>query len=177
MLIGFTDIETTGKNEPEHRIVEVACGLFDLSTGREIDMWVRRSNPLRSIDAKAREVHGIAREDLEAEPTWDLLAPELIAKLDAGDIWAAHNGDFFDFPFIERELGRVGTLYRFKRTFDTMVQARWATGNGKNPTLGELCQCLDVTYDPSAAHSAEYDIRVMAKAFFAARRLGFYEIA
>ena len=55
-LIGFVDIETSGKNEPDHRIIEVACGIYNLSTGEEIDMWVRRSNPLRPIDKKAFEV-------------------------------------------------------------------------------------------------------------------------
>jgi len=176
-IVSFYDTETTGKNEPEHRFVEFTIMDFDLATGAHIETWTRRCNPLRRIDAKAQQVHGITLAELENEPTFDVLAPEVIERLRRGDLVCAHNGDFFDFPFTIRELARVGHLFTFKRTFDTMAGARWATGNGKIPRLGELCQCLDVPYDPALAHSAEYDVGVMAACFFEARRIGQFQIA
>jgi DNA polymerase-3 subunit epsilon len=175
-IVSFYDTETTGKNEPEHRFVEATIMDFDLSTGQHIDTWTRRFNPMRRIDAKALAVHGITLDELAAEPTFDLLAPELIERLNRGALTCAHNGDFFDFPFTIRELIRVGHPYTFRRTFDTMTAGRWATGNGKIPTLGELCRSLDVPYDPAKAHSAEYDVSVMAACFFEARRLGYWQI-
>lgn len=175
-VVSFYDIETTGKNEPEHRFVEATVMDFDLSTGAHIDTWTRRCNPERRIDVKAQQVHGITSADLENEPTFDALAPELINRLNRGDLTVAHNGDFFDFPFTIRELARVGKMFTFKRTFDTMVNARWAAAYGKIPRLGELCMALDIPYDPALAHSAEYDVGVMAKCFFEARRLGRFQI-
>lgn len=174
--VTFYDTETTGKNEPEHRFVELTCMDFDLSTGQHIDTWTRRCNPMRRIDPGAQKVHGITAADVENEPTFDLLAPELIQRFRETDLVVAHNGDFFDFPFTIRELIRVGHPFTFRRTYDTMVNARWATGNGKIPTLGELCRCLDVDYDPEKAHSAEYDVSVMAACFFEGRRIGKFQI-
>lgn len=176
MILGVLDTETSGKNEPEHRIVEFAGKRFDMSTSQPIDSLIRRYNPMRAIDKKAFEVHGISRDELAGEPLWQDGADELIAYLGSADVWCAHNGDWFDFPFIIREFERVGRRFAFRNTFDTMVNARWATSNGKNPALGELCQCLDVPYDPSQAHAAEYDIDVMAACIFAARRLGYFII-
>jgi len=174
-IVNFLDTETTGINEPEHRIIETCCGLFDLDTEEEIEFKLWRSNPMRGIDAKAAKVHGITLPMLANEPTWDLIAPEIGQTIRDSEMIVAHNGDYFDFPFVERELRRVGVIIQLPRTFDTMTQARWATHHGKLPRLGELAASLDVPYDPSQAHAADYDVRVMAKCFFEGRRLGFYQ--
>lgn len=174
-LVNFLDLETTGVNEPEQRIIEVCCQLYDLDTEEHKKTFLWRSNPLRKIEAKAQKVHGISLADLEKEPTWDLVAPHVAGAIQPCVLAVAHNGDFFDFPFLQREFARVRQGCTFPKTFDTMTQARWATHNGKNPKLGELATCLDIPYDPSQAHSAEYDVSIMAKCFFEGRRIGWFQ--
>jgi DNA polymerase-3 subunit epsilon len=175
-IITFGDIETTGVNLPEERIIETCLIQFDLATEAEIKAWTWRHNPMCKIQAKAQKVHGIKLEDLAHEPTFDVHAPLIRGVIEPSVAFVAHNGDDFDVPFLQRECTRVGHRITFPRTFDTMKQARWATANGKNPRLGELAACLDVPYDPSKAHGAEYDVRVMAQCFFEARRIGWFSI-
>lgn len=173
-VITFGDTETTGINEPQERIIETCLMQFDLDTEEHIKTWLWRCNPMCKIQAKAQKVHGISLADLENEPTWDIVAPAIRGVIEPSCGFVAHNGDDFDVPFIDREMKRVGQNIVWPKTFDTMRQARWATANGKNPRLGELALALDVPYDPSSAHAAEYDVDVMANCFFAGRRLGWF---
>lgn len=177
-LLNVIDIETTGINEPDERIIEHCSSFWDIDTEEHVEDHVWRCNPLRKIHAKALKVHGIRLEDLENEPTWDTIAPLVANTITRPDVVlvAAHNGDDFDIPFIDRELRRVGHIITFPRTLDTMRKARWATANGKNPRLGELATCLDVPYDPAQAHGATYDCHVLALSIFAARRIGWFEL-
>jgi DNA polymerase III subunit epsilon len=176
--VAFTDIETTGLLDPEgeERIIEVAVIQHDLDTGALIREFVWRSNPMRKIGIKAFKVHGISLDDLAKEPTFDLIAPAIRGSIEPCVLAVAHNGDFFDFPFLQRELTRCGQRMTVPKTYDTMVQARWATGNGKNPKLAELALCLDIEYNPKEAHGALYDTRVLAACFFEAKRIGWVKI-
>jgi DNA polymerase III subunit epsilon len=175
-LVNMLDIEATGLNEPEHRIIETCFRLYDFDSGDMVRGYIWRSNPLRKIDAKALKVHGITLDALASEPTFDVIAPLIRGIINNPEVvlHVAHNGDFYDFPFLERELARVGHVSRFPETFDTMQEGRWASGNGKLPKLQELATCLDVEYDTAKAHAAEYDVDVMAQCFFEGRRLGFF---
>jgi DNA polymerase-3 subunit epsilon len=175
-IITFGDIESTGINEPQERIIETCLIQFDLDSEAELKAWLWRSNPLCKIQPKAQKVHGITLADLANEPTFDIVAPAIRGVIEPSFMFVAHNGDDFDVPFIDRECTRVGQRINWPRTFDTMKMARWATANGKNPRLGELAKCLDVPYDPTKAHSAEYDVHVMAQCFFEARRIGWFTI-
>lgn len=175
-VVTFGDIESTGVNEPQERIIEVCLKQFDLDTEQPIKTWLWRCNPLVKIQAKAQKVHGISQADLENEPTWDIVAPAIRGVIEPSFLFVAHNGDEFDVQFIDREMRRVGQHIVWPRTFDTMKKARWATANGKNPRLGELAACLDIPYDPSLAHSAEYDVDIMAQCFFEARRIGWFTV-
>lgn len=170
MIIAGYDLESTGLNEPEHRIIE-ACVMtyeYDPATKahRLLDTWEQRIDPERSIDAKAQAVHGITPADLIGKPKWAEVAPTLSAKLNGADVVVAHNGLDFDFTFTIRELERVGVPLPDFEPFDSMVQGRWATPFGKAPSLMELCWATGVPYDPALAHAASYDVSVMMEAFF-----------
>lgn len=181
ILLGL-DTETTGllgdDGKPgEQRIIELAMTFWEWEKRRHIGSKVWRINPLRSITPKAQEVHGISLADLAGSPTWELVAPEIVKFMNKGDIIIAHNGDNFDLPFICWELMRVKQPVPDVNHYDTMLNGRWATANGKVPTLGELCFALDVDYDPEKAHSALYDINVMMDALFKGIDLGFFNIS
>lgn len=170
MIIGGYDLESTGLNEPQHRIIEVCVIAYDYDPAthafEEIDCWTQRINPQRSIDPKAREVHGISESDLVGKPTFDLVAPTLTQKLDRLDVGVGHNLIDFDAPFTIRELERVGAQLPDFEPFDTMLEGRWATAFGKAPNLQELCWASGEHYDPALAHAAEYDVRRMMSCFF-----------
>lgn len=167
MIITGLDIETTGlSQEKGHRIVEIAMICYDLSRKERL-RYVQRINPERSIEAKAQAVHGIALSDLAGKPKWEAVAPKIIGIFQKSSLLVAHNGDEFDLPFIVNELLRIDlTPPAHLQAFDTMVNGRWATANGKLPSLRELCFACDVDYDPSKAHAADFDVDVMMASFF-----------
>lgn len=172
MILNFLDLETTGLSQAKgDRIIEICMILADSETEKEIGRFVRRINPERSIAPKAQEVHGISIEDLEGEPVWGGIAPTVSKIMDKSDVLIAHNLDF-DGPFVVGELMRAGFGVPDVKTFCTMEAARWATPQGKLPTLQELCWALGVDYDPEKAHSASYDVEVMMESFFRATRVG-----
>jgi DNA polymerase-3 subunit epsilon len=174
--ISGLDLETTGFEAPEgHRIVEVAILTYEFPSRRLVDTYVQRIDPDRNIPAAAQAVHGIAYADLVGKPKWEDVAPTVKAKLDACSLVVAHNAQF-DGPFLGHELLRVGLDLPDADFFCTMEGARWATPNGKTPRLEELCFALNVPFNPSMAHSAEYDVAKMMEAFFEGLRRGFYEV-
>jgi DNA polymerase-3 subunit epsilon len=169
------DLETTGLKQSEgHRIIEFGAILYELETKRLLGKYIQRINPQRPIDTKAQAVHGISFEDVANMPTLEEVAPKIIKVMNAADFFIAHNGEGFDIPFIRNELLRIGLNVDQKPLVDTMLSGRWATGMGKSPNLGELCFATGVPYDTSLAHGAEYDIKVMADAFFVGYDKGFF---
>lgn len=153
--------------------------MYDMDTQAQLGKFVRRFNPGRPIDPKALEVHGITFESVSHLPLLedDAVGIDFIQRiLSKSDIVIAHNGGDFDVPFITKEFARIGKPLPAIHLVDTMKQARWATPLGKVPNLGELCAACGITYDPSKAHAAEYDVDVMVKCFFHAFPLGFYTL-
>lgn len=170
------DTETTGfLDTGDHRFVEVYAGLWDDTTGAQIDAFYKRIHPGRSIPSPASNVHGILLSDLAGCPPFEEIAGELQAFMARGDYMVAHNGISFDGPFLDQEFMRVGLPAHRMRIIDTCTDARWATHNGKNPTLGELCFAMGVPYDASAAHAASYDVEVMMQCFFTGRRWNYFQ--
>lgn len=174
-FIGF-DTETTGLDPVEHRFVEVYAGLYDLGTGKKLKEMEFRIDPQRPIMADAQRVHGISASDLIGKPLWADVAQEVLDFVNLGDFMVAHNGIGFDGPFLNSELKRVGLPSFTKPILDTMVDARWATCNGKLPNLGELCFACEVDYDPSKAHAAAFDVDVMTQCFLKGLEWNFYTI-
>lgn len=174
-VVAGLDIETTGLDVSKgHAIIEIGMLFYELETGAMLGKYIQRINPQRPIDAKAQEIHGIAFSDLTHEPVWKTVAPALLDKLKLADFLVAHNADF-DMPFVGVELMRAGLEIPDVHTVCTMKEGRWATPLGKNPNLGELCFALNIPYDRSKAHSAEYDIACTMQCFFKGLKRGFYQ--
>jgi DNA polymerase-3 subunit epsilon len=170
------DTETTGLSQAKgHRIIEIALLTYELESKTLLSTWVKRFDPERPIDAGAQEVHGISYEDLVGCQKWDELADLISAKLSSVDFLVAHNMGF-DGPFIGKELERVGVAVPKTKTLCTMEGARWACPNGKFPKLAEVAFALQVPYDTSLAHAAEYDCEVTAAVFFKGLERGFYKL-
>jgi len=176
MIVSGLDIETTGLLDPEHRIIEICILLYDLDSQKKLGGYTKRIHPQRSITPKAQEVHGITIHDLAGCPTWDEVASMVARIMSKSDLIVAHNGYGFDLPFIANELVRVGIALPDVQGFDTMLEGRWATPMGKQPSLAELCFATGVEYDPAKAHGAEYDVEVMMAAFFKGVEKGFFKI-
>lgn len=175
MIVTGLDIETTGLDQAKgHRIIEICLISYNLETRQRKLVYNQRINPERSIDAAAQAVHGITLADLVACPKWPEIALPVHKIISMSHLLVAHNGNDFDFPFVGAELMRIGLELPNAKTFDTMVEGRWATPLGKLPTLQELCFACGVEYDPEQAHAAQYDVERMMECFFRAVDWGFF---
>lgn len=177
LIVGF-DTETTGLEPGDHRLVEF-CGTlyeFDGSSFTKKETLNMRINPGRSILPAAQAVHKISIHDLTGKPSWEMVAAQIHGFLEAADLIVAHNGAGFDLPFLNYEFKRVKLPALSVEVFDTMLDGRWATPQGKVPNLGELCFACGVNYDTSKAHAAEYDVQVMMDCVANGVSWGFYNL-
>lgn len=169
-VLGF-DLETTGLSaENGHRIIEFAGIVHDLHTGKALGKFEQRIDPKRSIDPKAQSVHKISLDDLRGKPIWADVAPKVAKLFSRVDMVVAHNGIGFDLPFLLVEMDRVGIELPDVEICDTMVSCKWATPDGKPPSLKELANSLGFIYDTEKVHSALYDVALMMQCFFKARQ-------
>jgi DNA polymerase-3 subunit epsilon len=181
MIIGGLDLETTGFVEPEHRIVEAYLSKYewDPKAGKApvlLGQTHMRFNPQRNIPIESSRVHGIYINDVLTEPTFELTGKKLAQECDTCDVIVAHNGIGFDFPFLIQEWDRCGHDLPDFTPYDTMLEGRWSTPYGKVPSLQELCFACGITYDPSLAHRADYDVGVMMDSFFFGIKHGYFEL-
>lgn len=174
MIICGTDIETTGLIIGEDRIVEFYGSHWDSDSETFIKELHLRINPERSMRAEAQRVHGITLADVMGCPTWADVAEKISTFLNEANIVVAHNGASFDKPFLDFELHRASVPIIAASLADTMIDGKWATPNGKSPSLQELCFACDVSYDATLAHAARYDVERMMECFFLGRKWGFY---
>ena len=106
--IAFFDLETTGTDPREDRIVEISVLKVSPDGSREIK--TRRIDPGVPIPAASTEIHGIRDEDVADEPTFAQVAKSLFAFLDDCDL--AGYGIFrFDVPLLVAEFERVGMAF------------------------------------------------------------------
>ena len=162
MIVLGLDTETTGLKPDKDRIIELAIvAIYDCgSTAKCVYRFNANGRP---IDPAAQRIHGISESDIAHEKSFSENVDAIVASLQEADIIVGHNIGF-DMKFIEAELKRCGIQMPECYTIDTSV-ARWATIDGKTPTLKDLCWACEVDYDPKKAHSALYDVEVVLECF------------
>lgn len=95
------DTETTGlpkhpdaKPEVQPRIIEFGAVIVDAASGdvvRTVNYLINPQQPLEEIITK---ITGLTDADLEGQPTWEEVAPEIAALFAECGIMAAHNLPF-----------------------------------------------------------------------------------
>lgn len=103
--IVFFDIEATGLNIAQDRIVEL-CYIKVFPNGNEASETLR-FNPGIHISAEASEVNGIKDEDVADCPPFKEKAKELAAVFQGCDM-AGYNSNHFDIPLLVEEFIRAG---------------------------------------------------------------------
>jgi DNA polymerase-3 subunit epsilon len=164
------DTETTGL-EPErgHRIIEIGCVelVHRRPTGRTFHRYL---NPDRDIDEGALAVHGISRADLEREPRFAAIVPELVDFI-AGAELLIHNAAF-DVAFLDAEFARLEeagsrtTVAGLCRIVDTLALAR-GLHPGQRNSLDALCKRYGVDNSKRDLHGALLDARILADVYLA----------
>jgi DNA polymerase-3 subunit epsilon len=148
------DLETTGLDPVEDRVIEVAVVLFD-AQGTVLDEWTTLVNP-GDRGAGVVAIHGIQSDWLAAAPTFREIAGDLTDRV-FGRVLVAHNHKF-DLDFIEAEFRRLGLpVASDVMVVDTMNLAEQL---GLPRKLTRLTQQIGIPYYP---HSALDDARAVTQ--------------
>ena len=150
--IVFFDLEATGLDVAEDRIVEISCVRVAADgSARVFDTLV---NPGVEVPADAIQVHGISNDDVAAAPTFERIAGEVDRFLAGADL-AGYNHGRYDLPLLEHELRRAGIDFgwRRRRLIDVSVIFRRKEPRSLAGALRFYC-----SGELSAAHTATADV-------------------
>lgn len=151
--IVFFDLETTGTNTVQDRIVEISY-LKVMPNGNE-DMHTRRVNPEMHIPEASTQVHGITDEDVAQCPTFKEIAKEIARDFEGSDI-AGFNSNRFDVPLLAEEFLRAGVDIDLSRHRFIDVQVIFHKMEQRTLTAAYKLYCGK---DLTEAHSADGDTR------------------
>ena len=101
----FFDLETTGINISNDRIIEI-CYIKVFPNGNE-ESKTMRLNPETHISEESSKITGIYDDDVKECPTFKDVAKELAQSFEGADL-AGYNSNNFDIPLLMEEFLRVG---------------------------------------------------------------------
>ena len=147
----FFDLETTGINIANDRIVEISILKIYPNGNKESKTWL--VNPIIEIPKEASDIHGITNEKVLNEPTFKELAPQISKIIDGCDL-AGFNSNRFDIPLLAEEMLRVGLNFDMKGRKSIDVQVIFHKKEERTLSAGYKFYCGK---DLENAHSAEAD--------------------
>lgn len=149
--IVFFDLETTGINITQDRIVEISF-LKVHPNGKE-EIKSRRINPEMPIPPQATAIHGITDEDVKDCPTFKQVARSLAEQLEGCDL-AGFNSSRFDVPLLAEEFLRAGVDFDMSKRKFVDVQIIFHKKEQRTLEAAYAFYCNKKLDD---AHSAEAD--------------------
>jgi len=147
----FFDLETTGINIANDRIVEISI-LKVHPDGKE-ETYTQRVNPIIEIPKEVIAIHGITNEDVLNEPTFKEIAPKVSDMIKGCDL-AGFNSNRFDIPLLAEEMLRVDVDFDMKNSLAIDVQTIFHKKEERTLSAGYKFYCEKELKD---AHSAEAD--------------------
>jgi DNA polymerase-3 subunit epsilon len=156
--ICFFDLETTGINVVNDRIVEIAIVKIFPNGNKESKTWL--VNPTISIPAETTAIHGISNEKVANEPTFKELAPLVYNMIKDSDL-AGFNSDRFDIPLLAEEMLRAGVDFDMKNSVSVDVQTIFHKKEERTLSAAYKFYCgetLENAHSATADTEATYEI-------------------
>lgn len=149
--ICFFDLETTGINITNDRIVEISILKVFPNGKEERHTWL--VNPTIPIPPEVTAVHGISDADVANKPPFKELAKEVYQLIKDSDL-GGFNSNRFDIPLLAEELLRAGVDFDMKNRVSVDVQTIFHKMEKRNLSAAYKFYC---SKDLEDAHSAEAD--------------------
>ncbi|MFL0352343.1 3'-5' exonuclease [Xanthomarina sp. GH4-25] len=149
--ICFFDLETTGINITNDRIVEISI-LKVYPDGKE-ERYTRLVNPTIPIPAEVTKIHGISDADVADKPTFKDLAKEIHNLIKDSDL-GGFNSNRFDIPLLAEEMLRADIDFDMKNRMSVDVQTIFHKMEQRTLVAAYKFYCDKSLED---AHSAEAD--------------------
>jgi DNA polymerase III subunit epsilon len=161
------DIEATGLDPNDDRVIEVACVVFAQG---EVERHGWLINPGRPISEESRAVHNISDDDVRDAPSFAQVAAQIQAILARG-VPLAYNADF-DRAFLMAEFGRVSgeradvpALRKGVDWLDPLTWARELQQAEKSKSLSAVAERLGI--EAGQAHRAVDDAHTAGRVLYA----------
>ncbi len=149
----FFDLETTGLNIANDRIVELSWLKIDLK-GNETSKSIR-INPEKPIPPESTAIHGITDEDVKDAPTFASIAKKIAKEFEGCDL-GGYNSNKFDIPLLAEEFLRADVEFDMKKRKFIDVQVIFMKMEQRTLSAAYKFYCGK---DLENAHSAEADTR------------------
>jgi DNA polymerase-3 subunit epsilon len=150
--LAFIDLETTGINLANDRIVEIA--IVKVSVNGETKKMRKFINPQIPIPPTATAIHGITDEMVKDQPFFKDVANEIKQFLLGCDL-GGYNSNRFDIPLLVEEFLRSGTDFDVNEVELVDVQRIFHLLEPRNLSAAYKFYC---SKDLTDAHSAEADV-------------------
>lgn len=147
------DIESTGVNARQDRIIELAAIRVEPDGTETEKCWLL--NPGVPIPPETTAIHGITDEIVRNCPTFEEKAEEIAAFFDECDI-SGFNCDRFDVPCLEEEFARAGRDFAAGARRHVDVQRIYHRKEPRDLSAAVRFYC---DRDHTGAHGAEADAR------------------
>lgn len=155
----FFDLETTGISIRSDKITEI--GAYDLFNDTSFESFVCPGIP---IPKESTAINGITDAMVENAPSFSEVASQFLQFCQGDVLLIAHNGLFFDFPFLYFELKRVGLKYPDHwYGLDSLVWARKYRKDLPRHSLQYLRQIFHIP--ENNAHRAMDDTKILSHLF------------
>lgn len=159
--IAFLDLETTGTDIKNDRILEISICKLHPNGDRKIK--TRRFNPGRPIPYSATQIHGIKDEDVKDQPPFKSLAKGIFDFITGCDI-GGYNSNNFDIPMLYEEFFRSGLRWDYSET--NFIDPCNIFKRKEERTLAAAVKFY-TGKELDNAHSAEADINATVDVFLA----------
>ncbi|HAQ0191002.1 exonuclease, DNA polymerase III, epsilon subunit [Enterococcus faecium] len=148
------DIETTGTNPKEDRIIQFGCVMIE--SGRITSRFSIDIHPGRKISKQIQHLTGITNQRVQKAPYFEDVA-QTIYNLLADTIFVAHN-IYFDYNFLNHELMRCGLPSLKIPGIDTVELAQIFLPTEPSFRLADLSESLGFIHENP--HQADSDAEV-----------------
>lgn len=156
----FFDLETTGTNTQQDRIIEICIIKLDPDFMSREEK-TKRINPTIPIPKQASDVHGITDEMVKDAPTFKQIAKGVFDFVDGCDI-AGYNSINFDVPLLYNEFSRAGIMWDYSKVNFIDVCNIFKIKEGR--TLSAAVRFY-LDKDHEGAHGATADVEATIKVF------------
>lgn len=157
----FFDLETTGINITQDRIIEIA--VIKVMPNGEVIRKSNLVNPGIPIPAESTAIHGISNEDVADKPTFKEIAKDYVKFFEGADL-AGFNILKFDVPMLVEEFLRAGVEFDYSRK--KLIDAQKIFHLMEKRTLSAAFRFY-CGREMSNAHSAEADTQATMDVLYA----------
>jgi len=155
------DLETTGINITQDRIIEIA--VIKVMPNGEVIKKSNLVNPTIPISAESTAIHGISDTDIKDKPTFKEVAKEYARFFEGADL-AGFNILKFDVPMLVEEFLRAGVEFDYSRK--KLIDAQKIFHMMEKRTLSAAFKFY-CGKEMSNAHSAEADTQATLDVLYA----------